>query len=56
MFHEVFTDKTHGQPWKSLEIDLADVAGKQGWVILEASTPEGRATVDVFWKQVEIVF
>ncbi len=56
VFHEVFTDKTHGQPWKSLEIDLADVAGKQGWVILEASTPEGRATVDVFWKQVEIVF
>jgi hypothetical protein len=56
VFHEVFTDKTHGQPWKALEVDLAEVAGRTGWLVVEAGVPEGRSAVDVFWKQVEIVF
>lgn len=50
------TNPSHSpQPWKQFEVDLAQVAGQQGWLTVRGFLPQG-GDAPLYWKTLEIVF
>lgn len=47
--------ETHPQPWNTIEIDLKQLAGQQGWLTIRASPTKAGDTV-AFWKLLELAF
>jgi hypothetical protein len=49
------TAETHPQPWKNFEIDLTQLAGREGWLTVRAYLPQG-GDAPAYWKSLELVF
>ena len=47
-------DETHPDRWKTLEIELAPAAGKQGWLTVSAVHSGGNPS-PLYWKTLELV-
>jgi hypothetical protein len=53
---DVRNPRTVGQLWRSLEVDLSAVVGKTGWLVVETHTVDNRASADIYWQQLDIVY
>ncbi len=50
------TNQTHATPWKSIEVDLQNMAGESGWLSVHARFYNGNNPVLVAWKTMDVVF
>jgi outer membrane protein assembly factor BamB len=57
LFEEEVSGRRGGQQlWRTLDVDLAPVAGRTGWLTVRARTLDNRTWADIFWKQVDIAY